>query len=384
MRITFLTHFPGRGGSTEFLRQLRTFFDARGHDTSVICGEDSEHPLIDRYAVVTKFPRNDWRERREAYLKVVKDTSPDVVYVISGIEEFDIIRFLNVPRAHHIFSIEQHAWIDIPRLIHQTAHFTELFTANTQDVLDEVETMAPASKAATVVAPYRIDSAWFQSHSPAAAELVRVCFCGRIERYQKRAHWLARIIVESRRRHLPIEWHIIGDGPEAQSLRANADGADAHFHGWLAPEQVRSIYGKADLFFMCSRWEGLPVAMVEAMAGGLAALVPRMNGGSSHLLKDGKGGWTYSPRSWRDAVHALEAVCAEQKKLDQKKEQALKIAARYFVPEVADEQLLGLENALRRLTFNGHVENVDSATLRRISLWTFLTQRIPLLISRTA
>ena len=385
MRVTFLTHYPGRGGSTVFLDQLRRFLDGCGHHTEVVCGQDADAPLLDRYHVVQSVPHREWHLRRSCYLEAIQRTAPDVVYAISGSEEFDILRFLKLPRVHHIFSLERHAWMDIPRLIRQSAPCTELFTANTPDVLDDIAPLTAHGQSQQRIAPYRIDETWFAQEPPAESDRVRVCFCGRLEPFQKRADWLAKIIPHAHRRGLPIEWHVIGDGPSADGIRRRVEdsGAAVKFHGWLNANQMRAVYRQADLFFLCSRWEGLPVSMVEAMACGLAAMVPRMPGGSAHLLESSACGWIYRATAPRAAVDALELACAERSLLEQKKRHALQRVRQEFGPETVDRQLTELEAALQCLAFNGHAEDPRSAApLRRISPLRFLFQRIPLLLAR--
>ena len=156
MRITFLTHFPGQGGSTVLLRQLKSFFESRGHAISVVVGEDSESTLIPDYQVVPDSSPPGSRDRLRLYVQCVQRTKPDMVYTISGTEESNVLRFLCVPRVLHVFSLEQHEYLDVPFRLGQLEAYTEGRTANTPDVLPRI---CPANGAVlqAFTAPYRLD-----------------------------------------------------------------------------------------------------------------------------------------------------------------------------------------------------------------------------------
>jgi glycosyltransferase involved in cell wall biosynthesis len=380
MRITFLTHFPGRGGSTVLLQQFQDFFAHCGHSTEVICGMDDSTPVLRQYQVVPTLPRNRWRERRSHYLEAVRGTTPDIVYAISGTEEFDILRFLPFPRAHHIFSLEKHPWTDIPRLIHHTASHTELFTANTPDVLDYIHPLTAPSGAQSVIAPYRMAPLWFterKSPNSALKAPIKICFCARLEPYQKRAHWLAKIIPAAHRRGMPLEWHIIGDGPCASHIRAHTTtcSTPVTYHGWLSADEIHSLYEQMDIFFLCSRWEGLPIAMVEAMASGLACVAPRIPSGIVHMLGDGRAGWIFDASSPRACVQALEEACADRELLQKKKRQAAQVARQTHSPAAAEHHLLALESSLQNLSFNGRILDPQrTGNLRSVSIPAFLSR----------
>jgi glycosyltransferase involved in cell wall biosynthesis len=73
------------------------------------------------------------------------------------------------------------------------------------------------------------------------------------------------------RDHSNVELHFLGDGPLREPLQAMARGSHTiRFHG-NRPD-IHLWLGAADCFLMPSRWEGLPIAAVEALGTGIPAI----------------------------------------------------------------------------------------------------------------
>ncbi|HET6594084.1 MAG TPA: glycosyltransferase family 4 protein [Anaerolineales bacterium] len=94
-------------------------------------------------------------------------------------------------------------------------------------------------------------------------------------------------------KELTWEWHIAGDGPQMQVLQSMAKelgiGERVFFHGWQSPPQLMKQYQQANLFLFPSRHEGMPNALLEAMASGLP-VVASCIAGNEELVMDGKTG----------------------------------------------------------------------------------------------
>ena len=88
-----------------------------------------------------------------------------------------------------------------------------------------------------------------------------------------------------------LSLQIVGDGPLLNELRAKVRGAgldDRVSFAGAVPEPERLLAG-ADLFIMSSMSEGLPIAVLEAMAAGLPVIATRV-GGVPELLSS-QAGW---------------------------------------------------------------------------------------------
>lgn len=94
------------------------------------------------------------------------------------------------------------------------------------------------------------------------------------------------------RRDLPCRLVILGSGREMAALRQLAAdlkvSEDVDFAGFQA--DVFPFMAHAAVFALTSRWEGMPVALIEALACGTPVMATDCAGGSRELLRDGKLG----------------------------------------------------------------------------------------------
>jgi glycosyltransferase involved in cell wall biosynthesis len=83
-------------------------------------------------------------------------------------------------------------------------------------------------------------------------------------------------------REIPFRLVLVGAGPTLDATRAQAQAGPAadqiEFTGALPPAAVRARLAAADVFCLCSAWEGMPGSVMEAMASGLPVLGTRVNG----------------------------------------------------------------------------------------------------------
>jgi glycosyltransferase involved in cell wall biosynthesis len=86
---------------------------------------------------------------------------------------------------------------------------------------------------------------------------------------------------------------VAGDGPELPKLRSKIRerGLDerVRFLGWKQARDLELEYANANLFLFPSRDEGMPNAVLEAMASGLPVIATRI-AGNEELVIDGVTG----------------------------------------------------------------------------------------------
>lgn len=93
-------------------------------------------------------------------------------------------------------------------------------------------------------------------------------------------------------KHPDWEWLILGEGderPALESMLAERQLAQVRLVGRV--ENVEDYLARAAMFVMTSRFEGFPLALVEAKAMGLPAVAFRCHTGPSELIVDGVNGY---------------------------------------------------------------------------------------------
>ncbi len=136
------------------------------------------------------------------------------------------------------------------------------------------------------VIPNGIPEELLQPEPKAPADVYELVFVGR---FQPQKDLLLLVDVLGAVKDLPWRATLVGDGPlrtEVESrIRQLGLQERIRLTGWVSPEEATEHLRRADLLFMPSRSEGLPVVGVQALALGLALLICRA-GGLAELVED--------------------------------------------------------------------------------------------------
>ena len=177
-------------------------------------------------------------------------------------------------------------------------------------------------------------SAWHNSHSGTP---IRLGFIGSFSRLYKGADVFLRAVALCHQKGLNFCLTVVGDGqhlPEMQSLAATLGIAErTHFPGQLPPGvPIFDFLDSLDLFVLPSRAEGMPRALLEAMARGCPCIASNV-GGIPEVL----GPTDLVPAGNRETLADLILKCAsDSDRLIAMSERNLATAQR-FSPQVIRE-----------------------------------------------
>ena len=159
--------------------------------------------------------------------------------------------------------------------------------------------------------------------------------------YVKNNGFIIPLLQELRRRNRLGDFHIVavGDGPDKESIaeRAHAEGlADAITFTGATPEPHVFLQG-ALCYFSSSRWEGMPLAVLEAMAHGLPVVASAVVG-NRDIVADGETGLLYP---LDDAIAAATALCrladSEQERNAMGRNARATVVQKYDVRHMAEQ-----------------------------------------------
>jgi hypothetical protein len=140
---------------------------------------------------------------------------------------------------------------------------------------------------------------------------LRLIAVGRMDHEQKRVLALVHMSLALDSRGVPHELTMVGDGPAMNDVRTLMDACNARnirLAGGVEPEVVGELLIKSDLFVQASRYEGLSLSMLEAMAAGVPPVVSWVRSGVQGVIIDGKNGIVAEARPEDSPQHAGHAM----------------------------------------------------------------------------
>ena len=174
----------------------------------------------------------------------------------------------------------------------------------------------PRSK--LVVTPNGVDTDRFAPHPqfrtevrgeygiPEGAQVVGTV--GRLERVKAQGD-LLRVVSELEPRWPDLHLLIVGEGSERTSLEAQISelGISERVHLPGFRPDVEKAFAAMDVFCLPSLSEGMPNALLQAMASGLPAVATEV-GGNSEVIKSGVNGFLTPPGDLYELVRQVEAL----------------------------------------------------------------------------
>jgi glycosyltransferase involved in cell wall biosynthesis len=152
------------------------------------------------------------------------------------------------------------------------------------------------------------------SYEPDNRSLRKVIAVGRFER-QKGFDYLLHATHILRERGIDIEVELIGDGKEADALKALANDLQlagrVRFRGWLHSDEVRSAMRQATILVhpSSSLGDAVPTVIKESMAIGTPVIASDV-AGISELLDNGRCGVLVPPKDARALAREIETLVA--------------------------------------------------------------------------
>lgn len=192
-----------------------------------------------------------------------------------------------------------------------------------------------------VAIPNAIDAMPFAAlarRRPDPKAALRLAYVGRLARGKGLDELLLGLKLV-RERGMRVRLAVAGSGPEEDRLRRLADeyalGRDAAFLGPVRGQRKLELLAAADAAVLPSYGEGLPVALLESMAAGLAVIATPV-GAIPDVVTDGVHGLLIAPRDAEAVARAIAQLAADRRLLVRMGEAArARVASAYSVPQLA-------------------------------------------------
>ncbi len=197
------------------------------------------------------------------------------------------------------------------------ARRTSVIIAGSEAIKDDILRYDGVSPGIVRVIPYGVDVEKFDT--PLSRDQARkmlglpanrfyVGTVGRLEE-QKGQSYLVDAIARLRREGMEVSLLLIGSGREEENLRAQVsrEGMTDAVLFLGTRRDLPDLYRAMDVFALPSLWEGLPLALLSAMASGLPVVVTPV-GGVPEVVKNGENGFLVPPGDSRALAAALRRV----------------------------------------------------------------------------
>lgn len=166
-------------------------------------------------------------------------------------------------------------------------------------IADEVHELDAEVDTRLVTIPYGVQTASSFSRLSSHQGTMRVAYAGRLSQHQKRVLILPEIFEKLFLQERNIEITIIGDGSDRIELTKRCESWTSkgliRFLGALTNEEVLKQFAAHDAIILTSEFEGMPVAILEAMGQGCVPVVSEIRSGIPELIRDGQNGFIVSP-----------------------------------------------------------------------------------------
>ena len=268
---------PGNGTERQLAGMLRAAHGRRWEALLLVLrgGDDLSRQLADAGVPVRELPpTTDFDPRRAfALRRLVRSGDYDVIH--SSLWGTNLVtRLAAIGRRRPAIVVSERSVEDFRSrsgrvLDHALRTLTDRYIGNSADVGAFISRAHAVDPSVVAVIPNGLDRTVFncEGRTASGSPPWKIGCVGRLIREKGFDLMIAALPEVLRARD--VELHIAGRGPLLEELETAAAGLPVHFRGFLSqPADVARFLRELDLFVMPSRWEGLPNAVLEAIACG--------------------------------------------------------------------------------------------------------------------
>jgi glycosyltransferase involved in cell wall biosynthesis len=333
MKFAFISTMDGWqwGGSEELWSQTATQLKLEGHDVQAsvahwpIRSEKIDTLVQQGIEIETRGgqPRNIWRKLNPNFrhgFDRLKAFSPDLVIISQGYNAggFDWARNCIAAGIPYVLIIQcnyENWWFPDEALNDAVASYTgarKVFCVSHGNLnLLRFQVGDPLPNAEVVWNPYSVSPECVPTWPDADGPLQLACVA-RLEPTAKGQDLLLRVFSHEKWRERPVRLNFYGTGFYDQSLRRMAEMLqvkNVSFHGHV--KDIEAIWARNHVLVLPSRYEGLPLALVEAMWCARPSVVTDV-GGNAELCVEGETGFIASAPTESSIDCALELAWARR------------------------------------------------------------------------
>lgn len=193
------------------------------------------------------------------------------------------------------------------------------------------------------IIPNGVDTEFFFCNIQYPPKDVRILFVGRLSKQKGLFNLIKSIKILQYELNKNYLFEIVGEGPDKEELlkmtQKNGLSKSIQFSGWLDKQSLCYKYQQATAFAFPSLSEGMPNAVLEAMATGLPVIATKV-AGNEELIRDGENGYLVPANDCYSFAQKVDQMVNEPSKLKMMSQKSREIAMdEYSWEHVADEYI---------------------------------------------
>jgi glycosyltransferase involved in cell wall biosynthesis len=311
-------------GAESVIVNLCRWFDAEGHRSSVAVFLNHSNPNLELYwncrqlgiesHQIPSRGKLDWQAIR-ALRQLAFSTAVDVVHAHGY--KADVFVYLALRRSKLPYVATCHNWLDNDRKSRVYGYVDRRILSGYSRIAAVSEEVQGRLQGSGVnpaqielirngidVRPFRLESPKSQGEDGGRVNLV-VGFVGRLS-WEKGPDIFIRAAGEVLRQYDRVEFALAGEGPELSGLQILIDelGIRPKIHLLRHVKDMACLYHDFDLMVSSSRREGLPIAVLEAMASSLPVIATSV-GDVPKVISHGRTGMLIPPEDPRLLAQAI-------------------------------------------------------------------------------
>ncbi len=247
-------------------------------------------------------PKDNWYN---IYGSIAKILSEDAGVLISN-DQYDLIMLqaFNIPKkvvqlVHDPYNVE------LSKKFHNVI---DGFIAHNMDIYIQLLILFPDRRVDVHFQPYGIPFNENSINSKYKNEILKLLFLGRHDT-EKGIYDLFEINARLLKKDIEVEWYILGKGPETEKLKGQWKGQkNVTFILAKDNDEVLNYAFGSDIFVFPTKFEGSPVAMLEAMSMGCVPVVTDLPGGIAETIENGINGFKCKLEEIDEFVNAIEKL----------------------------------------------------------------------------
>ena len=193
---------------------------------------------------------------------------------------------------------------------------------------------------------------------------LRVLFLGRVVDTDKGVFWLPKIMAKLS----PKDAHltVVGDGPDMEKLKLLCANMSSQitFEGRITGQEVPDMLARHDVFIFPSRFEGLGMSLVEAMAQGCVPVASKIKGVTDFVITDGKDGLLFDIGDVAEAANKIRSIAKDNEILKK-----MSVLARQNIVERFDLKLMS--HSYEKIIYKVINQEINIAPTLRLREWKY-------------